>query len=776
VIGGRFYAAAAAVCSLVLLAAARPLPHDGSRPMGLVDGGDAIYGTASSGGPHCLPDSSAPVSMVRNPGCGVVFRIEYDGSGFRIIYAFDDASDGGHPVTPPLLGSDGALYGASSGEGADGHSVVYTLHRDGTHFRVLYAYPAGAADPPLAAVTAGGTLYAAVPAGKPSNADARIANRAVAAIANGTVTIVHDFEKPILNLRADGNVVYALVETGPGTNALFSIEASGAVRRLLPDMAQDKFGAYLRSPVAFKGSVYAIAGFSIVRIHDGTLTELRAFPRLDPAGSLGRDGALLPNIAMSRDGNVVGETSQLRDLNCGTVFSLGPTHAYTLLGTLPKTGAGLCLGDDFGLINGSPPIVAHNGTIYGSSPGQVFCGMSGFCGGVFSIDRGIVRVIHMFAVATPVPQTAPGPTEAPSYVSAPTGIPRRFALRLTTSAGAVFTPSPRPFALVSVDRHAVIPLRLVGPTSGTVLTYESPKLPAGLYRSIVGGLPADSFYLAPEPDATPALAPGQRFLALPGIVENATSDAFGNAPGTTPLTLIARKSGALRFRVGESNDTFWVASSARSATTVAGMTPIVEDASALQSAQRYIGRTVYPTADFAGLCVGSTGSVDAGSGGGFTPQALRVSSVFRLYGVVTTINLDANPVDDAAQLTVVNPLVFGFAAPMPHDIFGMPGSRCVALYAVIADPWQIERTMSLHPLIDPTWPARYRKAIAAGNVLPGMTYDMVVASIGYPSAFGTVAHLKSLTDWSYERPAPFGADVYFKNGFVTKYDPPGELP
>jgi hypothetical protein len=776
VIGRRFYATALAGCALLLLAATPPMRHDGARPMGLVDGGDAIYGTALSGGPHCLPDPSVPVSMVRPAGCGVVFRIGYDGFGFRIIYAFDGVDDGGHPVTPPLLGPDGALYGTASGEGADGRSVVYTVHRDGTNFRALYAYPAGADDQPLAAVSDGGTVYAAVPTVKQTNKDGRIPNQAVATIANGTATIVHDFGKPILDMHIDGSIVYVLVDKGPGTTDLFSIDASGTARRLLPDIAQDKFGAYLRSPVPFKGSVYAIAGFSVARIRDGAVTEVRAFPRQDPSGSLGRDGALLPNLAVSPDGGVVGETSQLRDLNCGTVFSLSPAGAYALLGTFPKTRAGLCLGDELGLVDGSSPIVAGNGAIYGSSQGPVFCGMTGVCGGLFWIDRGIVRIIHTFAVATPVPQTAPGPTESPSYVGEPTGISRRFALRLTTSAGVAFTPSPRPFALASVDRHAVIPLRLLGLTSSTVLTYESSELPAGLYQSIVGGVRTASFYLAPEPDATPALAPGQRFLALPGVIDDATSDAFGKFPGTTPLTLIARKSGALQFRVGESNDTFWVASGAQSATSVAGMKPIVEDAAALQAAQRYVGRTVYPTADFAGLCVDSTGSVDAGSGGGFTPAALRVASVFRLYGVVTTINLDANTVDDAAELTVVNPLVFGFAAPMPHDIFGAPGARCVALYAVIADPWQIERTMSLHPLIDPAWPARYRKAIAAANVLPGMTYDMVVASIGYPSAFGTAAHLRTLTDWSYERPAPFGADVYFKNGHVTKYDPPGELP
>ena len=69
-----------------------------------------------------------------------------------------------------------------------------------------------------------------------------------------------------------------------------------------------------------------------------------------------------------------------------------------------------------------------------------------------------------------------------------------------------------------------------------------------------------------------------------------------------------------------------------------------------------------------------------------------------------------------------------------------------------------------------------RKAINDGTVLTGMTYDMVVASVGYPSAYGTAAQMRKLTTWEYVLPAPSSFTVKFKDGKVVFYDPPRMLP
>jgi len=54
------------------------LAVNGAMPSGgVVDGGDALYGTAAIGGPHCL---SPAKTDLQNVGRGVVFRLSYDGS------------------------------------------------------------------------------------------------------------------------------------------------------------------------------------------------------------------------------------------------------------------------------------------------------------------------------------------------------------------------------------------------------------------------------------------------------------------------------------------------------------------------------------------------------------------------------------------------------------------------------------------------------------------------------------------------------------------------
>ncbi len=100
----------------------------------------------------------------------------------------------------------------------------------------------------------------------------------------------------------------------------------------------------------------------------------------------------------------------------------------------------------------------------------------------------------------------------------------------------------------------------------------------------------------------------------------------------------------------------------------------------------------------------------------------------------------------------------------------------MAFYALAADPFHVERLLSLRPPIDKTWPPRFRDAIAKGAVMVGMSRAMVAASIGYPTIFADIAGLQKMDVWRYDAPAPFSSSVYFQNGVVVRYDPPGNLP
>jgi hypothetical protein len=137
---------------------------------------------------------------------------------------------------------------------------------------------------------------------------------------------------------------------------------------------------------------------------------------------------------------------------------------------------------------------------------------------------------------------------------------------------------------------------------------------------------------------------------------------------------------------------------------------------------------------------------------------------------------------DAGDLFVaVDPILVIFDGRMDGDILAEPpfgGHECVSGYAEFADGWDFDRTLAhASPLLShPEWPADVRKAINDGTVLTGMTYDMVVASVGYPSAYGTAAQMRKLTTWEYVLPAPSSFTVKFKDGKVVFYDPPRMLP
>lgn len=93
----------------------------------LLPGGDgALYGTTYNGGPS---------------GRGVIFRINEDGSGFKVLHEFKAlANDGANPYADLVFGPDGALYGTTQGGGANGQGVVFTMSRDGSDYRVLFHF------------------------------------------------------------------------------------------------------------------------------------------------------------------------------------------------------------------------------------------------------------------------------------------------------------------------------------------------------------------------------------------------------------------------------------------------------------------------------------------------------------------------------------------------------------------------------------------------------------------------------------------------------------
>src|SRR5271155_2523999 len=97
---------------------------DGSQPVaGLtVDRSGNLYGAASAGG----------------AGYGTVFKLASKNSGWLLspLYSFSGSDDGAGPVTAPVVGSNGTLYGSTAAGGGGSCSEIYEYSGCGTIFNL----------------------------------------------------------------------------------------------------------------------------------------------------------------------------------------------------------------------------------------------------------------------------------------------------------------------------------------------------------------------------------------------------------------------------------------------------------------------------------------------------------------------------------------------------------------------------------------------------------------------------------------------------------------
>lgn len=100
------------------------------------DSAGHLYGTSQFGG-------------VGSPyGRGTVFELSPDGNGGwteTVLYAFTGGADGGEPVAPLLLDSQGNVYGTAQNGGTDGYGVVFKLTSTGNTWAesVLHSFGGG---------------------------------------------------------------------------------------------------------------------------------------------------------------------------------------------------------------------------------------------------------------------------------------------------------------------------------------------------------------------------------------------------------------------------------------------------------------------------------------------------------------------------------------------------------------------------------------------------------------------------------------------------------
>jgi len=133
---------------------------DGGIPTVLIPSSGTLYGTASFYG---------------NSGCGTVFALNTDGTGFITLHSFSPYAEGSPRAGLVLWGN--TLYGTASYGGSWHNGTVFALNIDGTGFRVLHSFSASSTNAlgvctnsdggsPLAGlILAGNTLYGAAATG-----------------------------------------------------------------------------------------------------------------------------------------------------------------------------------------------------------------------------------------------------------------------------------------------------------------------------------------------------------------------------------------------------------------------------------------------------------------------------------------------------------------------------------------------------------------------------------------------------------------------------------
>ena len=202
---------------------------------------------------------------------------------------------------------------------------------------------------------------------------------------------------------------------------------------------------------------------------------------------------------------------------------------------------------------------------------------------------------------------------------------------------------------------------------------------------------------------------------------------------------------------------------------IAGLPIYLPDPAGLRRAQaKYLGRRVWP-AEFLDL----HGPVRDADYTFAPPTSFRIKSITRLS---QSDDLNMNGGDNRGasndDFGTDHPLRVFF--DQPHRVHfsasGWSGGGAEPrfqppLFQDFADPWQMERALSLKP-----------PSARTPKLRPGLTPAQVIVVLGWPTEYGSLAQLERRPLWHYGQMHPFDGIAYFSHGKFVRYDPGGHLP
>ena len=324
---------------------------DGAFPKGTVIEGTngALYGTAFEGGTN---------------GYGTVFRLNKDGTGFTVLHHFSGLKrDGSHPQSSLLLASDGVLYGTTAQGGEHGWGTLFKLNQNGNNYAVVRSIDTTnfAEIQPLASLIEGsdGALYGTTSGGSGNvgtafkitkegngftnlhtftNSSSSDGRGLYSGLVEGTNGVL--FGTTFLGGFTPGfpsfGVIYSLNEDGSGFTVIHTFSAVKDSRNpsaALIKGADDRLYGVSFSGRDTVGQSVTNSGTAFSMRYDGS--DYRALKSFI-ATQEGKNP--VASLALASDGALYGTASAGGDMASGTLFSLAEPPFFTDL-SLSSSGA-----------------------------------------------------------------------------------------------------------------------------------------------------------------------------------------------------------------------------------------------------------------------------------------------------------------------------------------------------------------------------------------------------------------------------------------------------
>jgi uncharacterized repeat protein (TIGR03803 family) len=287
---------------------------------------------------------------------GAVFKLKKDGGGFAILHGFRTVEDGAFPLCQLIEGRDGALYGTTAEGGPNGGGTAFKLNKDGTGYGLLHGFGMGIDGwaPSHGLVEGeGGALYGTTSGG-------------------GSI---------ITNLQSGGGTVFKLNEDGSGYSVLHSfgtkLDGSEPECALIEDNLGTLYGTTVEGGANSCGTAFMLntdgSGYQVLHDFGSDHDGCNPF-----AGLLNLGGGNLYGTTSGGGTNLLGSIFKLR--SDGTGYSV--VHSF-VGGDGDSPSAGLVQDSD--------------GALYGTT---LRGGGISNNGVVFKLEsaRAIYTVLHEFPV------------------------------------------------------------------------------------------------------------------------------------------------------------------------------------------------------------------------------------------------------------------------------------------------------------------------------------------------------------------------------------------